>query len=71
MHAVRNLLNNIEEALRWPGGKLFTVYINFSKAFDLLNRNILMANVCDLLGQGHLLTRLIGNMLAKQFSACK
>jgi hypothetical protein len=34
-------------------------FVDFSKAFNLLNRNILMAKVHVLLGQ-----RLIGNMLA-------
>jgi hypothetical protein len=45
-------------------GKLFAVFVDFSKALDLLNRNILMAKVHDLLGQRHSLTRLIGDMLA-------
>jgi hypothetical protein len=44
--------------------ELFAVFVDFSKAFNLLNRNILMAKVHDLSGQRHSLTRLIGNMLA-------
>jgi hypothetical protein len=38
LQAVHNLLNDAEEALRLPEGKLFVVFMGFSKAFDMLNR---------------------------------
>jgi hypothetical protein len=39
LQAVTNLLNDIEDALRWPEGKLYMIFIDYTKAFDLLNRH--------------------------------
>jgi hypothetical protein len=45
LQAVHNLLNDVEETLRLPGGKLFAVFVDFSKAFDMLNRSKLVAKL--------------------------
>jgi hypothetical protein len=37
--------------------------VDFSKAFDVLNRNILMTKVNNLIGQRHSLIKLFGNIL--------
>lgn len=36
LQAVTNLLNDTEDTLRWPKGKLYTVFIDYTKPFDLL-----------------------------------
>jgi hypothetical protein len=61
IHAVTKLLNNTEEVLRWPGENLFVAFVDFSKAFDILNRN--MTKVNDFMGQRHPVTRVIRNIL--------
>jgi hypothetical protein len=43
LQAVHNLLNYVKEALKLPGGKLFTVFVDFSKAFDMPNTAKLLA----------------------------
>ena len=40
--AIATLLAATEEALRLPGGKFHIIFIDYSKAFDLLDRNLVI-----------------------------
>jgi hypothetical protein len=46
LHAISNLLRNIEDALRWPKGKLYAIFIDYTKAFDLLGRGKICTSQC-------------------------
>jgi hypothetical protein len=59
LQAVHNLLNDVEEALRLPGGKLLAVFMDFSKAFDMLNRVKLVAKLENVIGPDHVITRIL------------
>jgi hypothetical protein len=52
LQAVHNLLNDIE-ALRLLGGKLFARFVDFSKAFKMLNRAKLVAKLENVIGPDH------------------
>ena len=39
LHAVKCLKDEKEDALRHPRGKLYVVFVGFTKAFDLINRS--------------------------------
>lgn len=54
MHAINNLLSDIQVALRHPKGKLYTIFIDFKKAFDLLDRQIIMKKLETIIGDNYL-----------------
>jgi hypothetical protein len=56
LQAVHNLLNDTEEALRLPGGKLLAVFVDFSKAFNILNGAKLLMKLEHVLGLDHAIT---------------
>lgn len=64
LHAVRNLLTDIDDALRKEKGKFFAVFIDFNKAFDLLDREILITKLERLIGRENYLTIIIRNILS-------
>jgi hypothetical protein len=68
LQATRNLLNDIEEALRLPGGKFFMVFMDFSKASDMLNRMKLMTKLKHIIGPDHAMTRILRDILALAMS---
>ena len=63
IHAVRCLQEDIEEELRHPAGKLHALFIDYTKAFDLMNRTLIMEKIEKTTGKTHE-TRLIRNILA-------
>ena len=64
LHAISNLLNDIQEALRHRRGKFYTVFIDYTKAFDLLNREHLVKKLEHMIGRDNPLTIAINNLLA-------
>jgi hypothetical protein len=60
LHAIRNLMNDIQEALHIPGEKLYMVFINYAKAFDLLDRGRLNKKLEQATGLDHPWTTLLG-----------
>lgn len=64
MHAIQNLLEDVEEALRLPKGKLHAVFIDYTKAFDLLNRSKLIVKLQALIGRKNPIASIIKNILA-------
>lgn len=64
LHAVSNLLNDIEQALRHSKGKLHTVFIDYTKAFDLMNRTKLIEKLESMTKGGNEVTTAIRNILA-------
>jgi hypothetical protein len=50
LQAVMDLLNDIEDALGWSKGKLYTVFIDYTKPFDLVDRVMIkrkLDTICD------------------------
>lgn len=66
LHAVECLKADIEETLLHTGGKLHAVFIDYTKAFDLINRTILVRKIEAITGQNHY-TRLIRNILKENY----
>jgi retron-type reverse transcriptase len=63
LQAVTYVLTQIEEALRHPKGKYYTVFVDFKKAFDLMDRKILMGKLKTMIGNDHPLTIIIETFL--------
>lgn len=57
LHAVKYLMDQIEDALRHPGGKYYTVFVDLKKAFDSLNRRKLIEKLKGMIGERHPLVR--------------
>jgi hypothetical protein len=67
LQAVHNLLNDVEEALRLPGGKCFAVFVDFSEAFDMLSRAKLVVKLENIIEPDHALTRILRDILAYNY----
>ena len=52
-------MKEIDEALNQPKGKYFTVFIDYEKAFDSVNREKLMQKLGDMIGKDHNLIYII------------
>ena len=63
MLAAGSLLQHIRTELEKPRGKLYAVFVDFSKAFDLVNRELTISKLEGLIGRTKL-TTLISNILA-------
>ena len=63
IQAVECLQIDIHEALRHPKGKLHAVFVDYTKAFDTVNRTKLMAKLENLVGIDNPITRLIKDIL--------
>ena len=57
------MLTDIQEALRHPKGKLYALFIDYRKAFDLLDRQNIMGKLEAINGKNYL-TQIIWNILA-------
>ena len=64
VQAIGNLLQEIEQALQHPKGKYHAVFIDYTKAFDLLNREKLLEKLTHMLGESHTITKVMNNILA-------
>jgi hypothetical protein len=64
IHAVNNLLKDIDEALKMPKGKFYTIFIDYTKAFDLLNRKKLLTKLENLIDTRNPHTVIVKNILA-------
>ena len=62
MTAVQLLLNNIDEALK-EKLMFYTVFIDFTKAFDLLQRDLIIQKLEETLGKESVWTRIIKSIL--------
>ena len=63
MLAAGRLLQHIRTELEKPRGKLDAVFVDYSKAYDLVNRELTMNKLEGLIGRTKL-TALISNILA-------
>ena len=61
-HAVQLLITNIEEAIPIHKGKYYAVFVDFSKAFDQLDRTMLKGKLEKTIKNKHLTTILIDIM---------
>lgn len=63
LNAIELLLKHIWEALE-DRDKFYTVFIDFTKAFDLLNRKLVIEKLKETLGSNNIWTNLINTMLS-------
>jgi retron-type reverse transcriptase len=61
--AAGSLLQHIRTELEKPRGKLYAVFVDYSKAFDMINRELTINELEGLIGRTKL-TTLISNILA-------
>lgn len=63
LQAVRCLLDEIEEALRVPKGKYHVVFIDYTKAFDMIDREKLMNKLKGMIGDQHYISKILEHIL--------
>ena len=49
--AAKNLLDQIRHTLEEHRGKLYEIFVDYSKAFDMVNRKLLMDRLEELVGR--------------------
>jgi hypothetical protein len=64
LHAIQNLLNDIEETQRLRKGKFYAGFIDYTKAFDLIDRKKLISKLQDMIGNLNPLAVIVKNILA-------
>jgi retron-type reverse transcriptase len=64
LQAASCLKEDIVEALRHPRGKLHAIFIDYTKAFNLINRTLLIEKLEERIGKNHT-TKLLRNILTK------
>ena len=64
LHAVKNLIDDVEERIRLPQGKFHAVFVDFSKAFDSLNRTVICSKLDQMVEQNKELAVLAHNILS-------
>ena len=67
LQAVKVLQEEAEQALRYKKGKYHAVFIDYRKAFDLINRDILITKLKQMLGDTHPLASMIEAILAYNY----
>ena len=63
LQAVNYLINQAQDTLRDTGKKYFVVFVDYSKAFDLINRDTLIQKLNHMIGDNHPLTIILSNIL--------
>lgn len=63
LHAIDNLLKDIEEAKRYDKGKYYAIFVDYTKAFDLMDRWRVINKLEEMAGKTAL-TNLVKNILA-------
>lgn len=61
--AAKCLHDDIVDALRHPKGKLYALFIDYTKAFDLINRQALVSKMDAMIGREHYIAQIIRNIL--------
>ncbi|XP_049845550.1 uncharacterized protein LOC126298296 [Schistocerca gregaria] len=64
-HAISNLIDDTEDALRHPQGKFHAVFIDYTKSFDKLNRRTLISKLESITGKDKLITLIHNRLMAK------
>ncbi|KAJ4449792.1 hypothetical protein ANN_01196 [Periplaneta americana] len=64
LHAISYLIEQIENTLRHPGKKYHVVFVDYCKAFDLINRETLIRKLSNMIGESHALTTIIADILS-------
>jgi hypothetical protein len=67
LQAASCLKEDIEEALRHPRGKLHAIFIDYTNAFDLINRTLVIEKLEEKIGRNYT-TKLLRNILEKYLS---
>lgn len=67
IQAIKNLIDDIEDAIRHPRGKFHAVFIDFTKAFDGLNRIIISSKLDQMVERNKELAVMTHNMLRNNF----
>jgi hypothetical protein len=60
-------VNEEDAAMRLPGGKIFAVFVDFSKAFDMMNRRKLVMKLEQVIGPDHAITRRLNSIQAYSY----
>lgn len=68
LQAVECLQKDIEEALSKPKGKLHAIFIDFNKAFDTIDRRILLGKLETLIGNRNYLFKIIKSILGENLA---
>ena len=63
IQAIKKVFSIMWEATSISGGFLYAVFVNYAKAFDSINRTILIVKLANVLGQGNPLLQLLENIL--------
>ena len=67
LQAVRCLQEEVQNALSHPTGKYHVVFVDYKKAFDLINRQTLVSKLKQTIGDDHPLARIIEDIMAYNF----
>ncbi|KAJ4431484.1 hypothetical protein ANN_20082 [Periplaneta americana] len=67
LQAASALLYEIEEALSKPKGKYYVVFIDYEKAFDYINRNILRRKLKDMIGNDHPIAGIVEDIMRRNW----
>ncbi|KAJ4427938.1 hypothetical protein ANN_23948 [Periplaneta americana] len=63
IQAVQCLKQDITEALSHDKGKLYTVFVDYTKAFDLLDRRLIIHKLEEMIGREHYITKITRDIL--------
>lgn len=63
IQAVQCLKQDITEALSHDKGKLYTVFVDYTKAFDLLDRRLIIHKLEEIIGREHYITKITRDIL--------
>ena len=67
IRAVNCLLEAVQDALRHPKGKHMQVFIDYTKAFDLIDRSIIVRKLEGMIGKDRYIARIIKNILHSNY----